>query len=130
MKQASSRTLFSIPILRSAICGLLIASVQSLFASDSIFATSAADGGRLVIKRSPVMADNASVTIMIDGKPAGTLSRNRGYDRFIKPGRHSLTASPNRSGDPWHGTLDVKVGGTYAYTASYNVNKVVLTPAK
>jgi hypothetical protein len=130
MKQVRRSTLFSIPILRGAVCALVVVAAQSLFASDAIFATSAADGGRLVIKRSPVMADNASVTIMIDGKPAGTLSRNRGYDRYIKPGRHALTASPNRSGDPWHGTLDVKVGGTYTYTASYNVHKVVLTPAK
>jgi hypothetical protein len=76
------------------------------------------------------MGDNAAVTIMIDGKPAGTVSRNRGYDRYIAPGRHTLTAAPNRSGDPWHGTLNVRVGETYSYTASYNVNKVVLTPAK
>jgi len=135
MKQASLPTVFSVPVLRIAIGILLVASVPSLFARDAdssggVFATSAADGGRLLIKRSPVMGDNAAVTIMIDGKPAGTVSRNRGYDRYIAPGRHTLTAAPNRSGDPWHGTLNVRVGETYSYTASYNVNKVVLTPAK
>jgi hypothetical protein len=134
-KQASLPALLSIPMLRIGICALLMTSAQNLFArepdsSNAIFATGAADGGRLVIKRSPVMADNAAITIMIDGKPAGTLSRNRGYDRYIAPGRHSLTASPNRSGDAWHGTLNVRVGETYSYTASYNVSKVVLTPAK
>lgn len=135
MKQVSLPSIFSIVVSRVAICMLLVVATQSLFAreaasSKGIFATGAADGGRLIIKRSPVMAHNAAVTIMIDGKPAGTLSRNSGYDRYITPGVHTLTASPNRSGDPWHGTLNVRAGETYSYTASYNVNKVVLTPAK
>lgn len=128
MKQPSLSALCS--VLRVAVCAVLVLGSQSLFASDAIFATSAADGGRLIIKRSPVMAHNTSVTIMIDGKPAGTLMRNRGFDRYITPGRHSLTASPSGSGDPWHGTLNVRAGETYSYTAQYNVNKVVLTPAK
>ncbi len=138
MKQVSLPTLFSIPILGSAICALLVVSAQQKVSaratessnpSGGIFANSAADGGRLLIRRSPTLAHNVSITITIDGKLAGTLSRNRGFDRFITSGRHTLTATPNRNRGPWQTTLNVRAGETYSYTASYNVDKVVLTPA-
>jgi len=128
--------LFSIPLLRLAIGALLIASAnQSANARDknssnpsgAIFATSAADGGRLFIGRSPVLGDNVAISLRIDGKVAGTLMRNRTFDRYITPGRHILTASPT-GGGAWQGILDVRRGETYSYTASYNVYKIVLTP--
>ena len=126
---------FFTPVLRLALGGLLIASAnQSVQAkesdsskpSEAIFATSAADGGRLVIRRSPLLGDNVSIAIFINGKPAGSM-RGRTYDRYITPGRHTLTASPGRA--QWQGTLDVRVGETYSYTASSNNDKVVLTRA-
>jgi hypothetical protein len=132
MKQIS----FSVSILRLAIGVLLIASAQqSVTARDNnpanpsgaIFATSAADGGRLFIGRSPVLGDNVAISLWIDGKVAGTLMRSRTFDRYITPGRHVLTASPTNGGD-WHGVLDVRRGETYSYTASYNTNRLVLTP--
>ena len=137
MKQTKFSTLFSIPAFRLAICALFIASAnQSVNArepnaskpSGAIFATSAADGGRLVVRRSPLLGLNLTVSLMIDGKTAGALVRGQVFDRFITPGRHTLTALPNGSGDAWHGTLDVRPGETYSYTASYNVNTLVLTP--
>jgi hypothetical protein len=134
MKQAS----FSAPVLLLATCALLIASAnQSVNAHDNnssnrsgaIFATSAADGGRLFIKRSPVLGRNVAITLTIDGKLAGTLMWWHTYDRYIAPGRHILTVSPNRLfGGPWQAMLDVRPGQTYYYIASYNVNKLVLTP--
>lgn len=137
MKQLRFSAPLSVRVLRLAIGALLIASAnQSLNAkedksshtSGAIFATSAADGGRLYIRRSPVLGDNVQIAIKIDGQLAGTLVRRRTYDRFITPGRHVLIATPNRSGGPWQGTLDVQRGKTYSYTASFNVNKLVLTP--
>ncbi len=133
MKQLS----FSIPVLRLAICASLIASAnQSVNARESnssnpsgaIFATGAADGGRLVIKRSPVLGSYVTIAFTIDGKLAGTLVRGRTYDRYITPGRHVLVASPNRSRGAWRTVLDVRPGQTYSYTASLNVDKLVLTP--
>ena len=138
MKQLRFSTLFSVPVLRLALCALLIASAnQSVRARESnssnpsgaIFATSAADGGRLVIRRSPVLGHNVRITLTIDGQLAGTLVRGHTFDRYITPGRHVLAASPNRSGDPWKGTLDVRPGKTYSYTASFNVDRLALTPA-
>ena len=136
MKQVSFFTHSCVPVLRLAICGLLIASAnQSVKAKESnspsqsgIFANSAADGGRLVIRRSPTLGDNVAISIYIDGKPAGTLVRARTFDKYIRPGRHILTASPNHPQGIWEGTLNVRRGGTFSYTASYNVDRLVLTP--
>jgi hypothetical protein len=119
-----------VPILTIAICALLVAGAQNLFASGAIFANSAADGGRLIINRSPSLGHNVSITLRVDGKLAGLVSRGRTFERYLTPGQHNLTASPNRSGGPWHGTLNVRVGETYSYTASFNVDQIVLTPTK
>ena len=128
---------FSAPVLRLAIAAVLIASAtQSANARDknppnpsgAIFATSAADGGRLVINRSPVLGSNVTISLWIDGKVAGTLVWHRTYDRYITPGRHILIASPTNGGE-WRGVLDVRRGETYSYTASYG-DKLLLTPMK
>jgi hypothetical protein len=120
-----------------AIAALLITSAQQRAVakenkapapSGEIFATGPTDGGRLYINRSPLLGVNVAVTIKIDGKPAGTLMRNRTYDRYITPGHHTLTALPSGTGGDYEGTLDVRAGQTYSYTASYNVNKLLLTP--
>jgi len=123
------RSTLPTPILLLLTALLFIASApQNLQASDSIFAKTAADGGRLVITRSPTMGRNVTVNLTIDGKPAGSLTWGRTYDRFITPGRHTLTATPSRTGGAWHGKLDVRAGQTYSYSAAYSVNEVVLTP--
>jgi hypothetical protein len=135
MKQPKFSAPFSFPILRLAICALLIASAnQSVKAAEpkssnpsgATFATSAADGGRLYIRRSPVLGENVTITVRIDGKVAGTLVKARNLDRYIAPGHHTLTASPTGGGE-WKGTLNVRQGETYNYSASYNVNGIVLT---
>jgi hypothetical protein len=135
MKQPSFSAPFSLPVLRLAICALLIASAnQSVKAAEpksskpsgATFATSAADGGRLFIRRSPLLGENVTVTVLIDGKVAGTLVKSRTLDRYLAPGSHILTAS-STSGSSWRGTLDVRAGETYTYSASYNVNTIVLT---
>ncbi len=124
---------FSVPVLLLAICTLLLASAsQSAIAAEAKSskpsgATSAASG-RLVIKRSPLLGLNVSINLTIDGKLAGTLVRGEIYAKPIAPGRHVLIASYSGSGEEWRGTLDVRPGETYSYSASYNVNKLVLTP--
>ena len=127
MKRSSLPT----PILLLLTSILLIASApQDLQAreGDAIFVKTAAEGGRLLITRSPSMGRNVSVNFTIDSKPAGTLTWGRTYDRYITPGRHVLIASPSRTGRAWQGTLDVRPGHTYPYSATYNVDKLVLTP--
>ena len=118
---------FSVRVLRLAACAVLFACItQHASARDN----NAAGAGRLIIKRSIVLGHNVSVAIYIDGKPAGTLRRNHPFETYLTPGRHLLVASPNRARGDWHGTLNVGPGETYSYIASYNVDKLVLTPAK
>src|SRR5262245_59126781 len=91
---------FSVSVARLAIGALLlVGTVGSLHAKEkgaakgsAIFASSPADGGRLIIKRSPVLGQNVRVTVTIDGKRIETLTRNRTFDRYLKPGRHVLVA--------------------------------------
>lgn len=125
------------PILLLLISVLLIASAsQSLQARDNnssaksgaIFANTAAEGGRLLITRSPTLGRNVTISLKIDGQPAGSLTWGRTYDRFITPGRHVLTASASRTGSAWQATLDVRPSQTYSYSAAYSVDKLVLTP--
>src|SRR5438045_5246439 len=122
MKQVS----FSAPVL-ILIGALLITSAnQSVNARDNnssnrsgaIFATSAADGGRLFIRRSPVLGRDVAIALTIDAQLAGTLTSGHTYDRYITPGRHILIVSPNRSSGAWQATLDVRPGQTYSYSAS------------
>ena len=109
------------------ISGLVTGFAQAADPSGAIFATSAADGGRLVIKRSPVLGYKSRVDITIDGKAAGILARGHTYDRYITPGRHTLTATPSM-GSAWRTVLDVRAGETYSYSASFSVTRLVLTP--
>lgn len=118
--------IFSVRALRLAMCALVFFGCASRIPANTM---SAAQGGRLIIKRSVALGHNVSVAIYIDGKPAGTVRRNSGFERYLTPGRHLIVASPNRARGDWHGTLNVRPGETYSYTASYNVDKLVLTPA-
>ena len=99
---------------------LLLAIVQPVLAAGS------ANTGHLTIKRSPTMGRNLSVTIRIDGKLGGLLSWHRTFETDLTPGRHSITAEPSRSVEYWHGTVDVRPGQTYTYTAYYTVTRLIL----
>ena len=122
--------LISVLLSASAPQSLQARDTSSSPESGAIFAKTAAEGGRLLITRSPTLGRNKSIYLTIDGKPAGSLTWGRTYDRYITPGRHVLTASPSRTGDAWHTTLDVRPGQTYSYSASYNVDRLVLTPKR
>ena len=74
------------------------------------------------------MGRNVTITLEIDGKPAGSLRWGGTYDTSITPGRHFLTAWASRDGEAWQATLDVRPGQTYSYSASYSVDRLVLTP--
>lgn len=110
---------------------LTVSGPQNLKAENGeIFTKTAAEGGHLVITRYPTLGRNVTITLKIDGQPAGTLTWGRTYDRYITPGRHILIASASRTGGAWQATLDVRPGQTYSYSASYNVDKLVLTPKR
>ena len=113
--------------LAAPVLGLMIFALLIVGAPQSLFATTAADGGHLEIKRSPTLGDNVMVTVTIDGMPAGVVRRAGIYHHYLAPGRHVLLVSPNALAGRWHTTLDVHPGETYSYVVSFNVDKLVLT---
>ena len=125
---------FTLGLILTTCALLFVGSTQTIYARDyepsrrahSIFATSAADGGRLIIKRSPVLGYNVPITMWIDGQLAGAFVWGHTYDRYITPGRHLLVAEPNLLRGDWQGILDVRPGQTYTYIASINPKQLFL----
>src|SRR6187401_50334 len=115
----------SASVLLLAICAWLVAgATQVASAAESkpapqqtgaIFATSLADGGRLVISGSPVLGQSVAMTIKVDGQIAGTLMHARTFEKYLAPGRHEVTVIPNRLLGSWQTTLEVRPGQTYSY---------------
>jgi hypothetical protein len=97
--------------------------------SDTIFANSLADGGRIRMKHSPVLGINIAIAVRIDGMEAGAFAKGHVYERYLTPGRHQVSASrPMRQYDTWHGTIDVRRGETYSFVVSCTPSHVVLEP--
>jgi hypothetical protein len=92
----------------------------------AVFASGLSDGGRFTVKRSPILGDNVSFVIKVDGQIAGTSVRYRDVEFYLAPGQHVIEATPNRLGGAWRGTVDVQLGKAYAYVASYNSSQLVL----
>jgi hypothetical protein len=99
--------------------------------SDSIFANSLADGGRLRMKHSPALGLNIPIAVRIDGVEAGAFAKGHVYQRYLTPGRHTVYASrPMRISDSWYGTLDVRRGETYSFVVSCTPAHVILQPVR
>src|SRR6188768_2785688 len=134
MKRFTSPT-----VLLLAICAWFVAgAIQIARAADSkpapqqtgaIFATSLADGGRLVISGSPVLGQNVAMTIKIDDQIVGTLMHGRTFDKYMAPGRHVVTVVPNRLLGNWVATLDVRAGQTFSYVVKANTKAIYLVPS-
>ena len=124
MKPRNSPGLF----LVLTICALVIAPAKQSFAREHVWSPSArGEGGRVMMKFSPTVGINVGVSIRIDGRNAGAITRGHVVDRYIPRGRHVLSVSRNgRSDDVWHEILNVGPGQTYAYLIKYRVNQIVL----
>jgi len=108
----------------------IAATLSSANARDAkFFATSATNGGRLVLKHSPVLGLNVVVGVAIDGQEVASFSKGHSFDRFITPGRHTISVYPNgKESSGSRTTLDVRAGETYSYVVKQQVNKMVLEP--
>jgi hypothetical protein len=97
--------------------------------SDTTFANSLADGGRIRMKHSPVLGINIPIAVWIDGVMAGAFAKGHVYEQYLTPGRHQVSASrPMRQYDTWHGTIDIRRGETYSFVVSCTPNHVILEP--
>src|SRR5947209_14722846 len=109
---------------------LLFAAIFTIAAAPDSLAREryvSAPPGRIVITCSPVLAFNIGIPIMIDGRPAGVLTKGHTFREYLPPGRHVITVS--RNGRPRETTdtiVDVRPGETYPLTAKYRVNEVIL----
>lgn len=124
-------------VLVVSACALLFASAHQMTAGESqdsrsreaIFATGPADGGRIVMKHSPLLGLNIPIAVWIDGVQAGVFAKGHVYARNLTPGRHDVYASrPGRLFDSWYGTLDVRPGMTYSFLVKCTPNRVILQP--
>ena len=108
-----------------------VAAGQSRYSrsSDSTFANSLADGGRVRMKHSPVLGLNVPIVIKIDGVQAGVFAKGHVFERFLTPGRHKLSADrPINLTDTFRGYIDVRRGETYSFVVKANVKQVYLEP--
>jgi hypothetical protein len=84
-----------------------------------------------MIKCSPIIGAGVGINIKIDGKEAGDFAPGAGYDKFITPGQHVISATASGSlSSEWHATVDVRAGQTYSYEANSSNDKLTLTPLK
>ena len=87
----------------------------------------ASDGGRIVIKHSPLLGINVAVVVRIDGQHAGVFTKGHVFDRYVSEGRHVLGVFRNgREGDSFRTVLQVRPGETYVFVAKYRVDQLVL----
>jgi hypothetical protein len=85
--------------------------------------------GRLIIRRSPNLGGGLFLSVSIDGAKVADLSYGQSFERAISPGQHvlSVMVRPNQLFlTPTQKTLTVESGKTYALTAMWQGQTVVL----
>ena len=89
----------------------------------------AAEGGRLMVKRSANFGERVSLSLSVDGKQIARLVQGRSYDGYLAPGTHVISATvvPNLVYSPvWQKQINIRPGQTYSYTAIWQGTKMVL----
>jgi hypothetical protein len=90
---------------------------------------SAGGGGRLIVYRAAGFGSKLGLQLKIDGRIVASIVQGRNYDGLIPTGRHELTVLPvPRKGfrDSTSIWVDVRPGQTYAFTAVWESDQVVL----
>ena len=108
---------------------ILLLAFAAVITAAAIPGASAAEGGRLMIKHSPILGLNVAVGVTIDGKNAGAFTKGHTFEQVLTPGRHVITAFANgRQWDARQLVVNVRSGQTYAYQAVYRDDRIVLDP--
>jgi hypothetical protein len=97
-----------------------------LLAAASSFA---AEGGRLMVKRSANFGERVSLSLSVDGKQVARLVSGRTYDGYLTPGHHVISATvvPNLVYSPvWQKEINVQPRQTYSFTAIWQGQRMVL----
>ena len=85
--------------------------------------------GRLIVSRAPNFGWNLSVDLRIDGRAVANIAQDHRHDGPVPAGHHVLTVSA-RGTQPTSVDLDVQSGRTYAFSAVWSSDLVVLRPSK
>jgi hypothetical protein len=91
--------------------------------------SSAAEGGRLMVKRSANFGERVSLSLSVDGKQVARLVSGRNYDGYLAPGRHVISATvvPNMVYSPvWQKEINVQAGQNYSFTAIWQGQRMIL----
>jgi hypothetical protein len=97
----------------------------------SVPADAAKPGGRLIVIRVANFGSNIAANLKIDGQTVANIVQGRRYDHRIPAGRHVLTVSAVPNNDirqPTSITLNVRLSGTYIFTAVWDSDHVYLRP--
>jgi hypothetical protein len=111
-----------------SIIGAFVVIVSAFFLI-SATSSSAAQGGRLLVKRVANFGDRVSLSFSIDGKEVARLGEGQSYDGYLSPGRHLISATvvPNLVYSPiWRKEVSVRSGQTYSFTAIWQGQNMVL----
>jgi len=94
-------------------------------------AATANPSGRLIVIRVANFGWNLAAHLKIDGQTVGNIVQGRRYDHRIPTGPHVLTISAVPNNDmrqPTSITANVRLGGTYIFTALWDSDHVYLRP--
>jgi hypothetical protein len=102
-----------------------------LFSAVSLANAAAKSGGRLIVIRVANFGWNLAANLKIDGQTVANIVQGRRYDHRIPAGPHVLTISAVPNNDmrqPTSITANVRLGGTYIFTALWDSDHVYLRP--
>ena len=97
--------------------------------STSAGSTMSANSGRLIIRRIPDLGTATVLSVSVDNKKVATLMEGQNYDAALSAGPHMVMVSPEpnvRETVPPQKKLNVKQGQTYAYTAAWKNDALIL----
>ncbi|HEY4284584.1 MAG TPA: hypothetical protein VGM62_16095 [Chthoniobacterales bacterium] len=107
--------------------GMLLASCATN--SSTTGSASAANGGQLIVGRTANFGGITVVILSVDGKKVANIPRGQTYRGSLTPGKHSISATiePNNlNSPPSTKALNVEVGKTYSFTATWRADQMVL----
>jgi len=109
---------------------LILASVCAISVASGVGETkSGTEGGRLIVHRGSAFGSKLALHLKIDGRTVASITQGRNYDGLIPAGHHELSVlAVPRSGfrEPMSVSLDVRPGQTYAFTAVWESDQIVL----
>jgi hypothetical protein len=127
--QAYAFLITALALTCAALSGCEMSGTAAPGATTSVAGPASQNGARLIIRRAANMGTGLFLDIDIDGTSVGSIGMGEIYRGSLLPGRHvvSVLLRPNQLNLPrTQKTLTVEKGQTYALTAMWQGNTVVL----